>query len=194
MEKPQLPSEYRKGKVRALIMTSGNMLVNYYGIRFFVERKTFEYVPWKVTKRTGKLVPNQEYTRLKKDRGCEEILLNDRQKMLAFKIARNLSNNPLWKIDGESQKIILAHQNKVSEAKKRIDNFRKKYGKNFDTSKLPKELQQYVPKHKTTKKVLEGKKRAELKRLSNVIHVKKDEESKGFFKKSFMKFKQMVKR
>ncbi len=192
MERPQLPNKYKKDKVRALVMASGNMLVNYYGTRFFVKRKTFEYLPWQVTKRTGKPVSNQEYTRLKKERGCEEIFLNERQKELAFKIARNLSNNPLWKIDGESQKRILAHQNKVSEAKKKIERLRKKYGKNFDTDKLPQELRQYVPEHQTTKKVQERKSISKIKQIMIIPAQKPDEETRGFFKKTFSQFKKMV--
>lgn len=90
-EEIRMPNEY-KSSVKALILKSGNLLVNYHGM-FFFTTQNITYLPWIVTQKTGRLVPSAEYARLRKE-GCKIIILDQKDVLKAYKIAKILSEHP----------------------------------------------------------------------------------------------------
>jgi hypothetical protein len=85
------PSEYAH-RSRALIMQSGNFLVNYHGFCLFTNKRMI-YLPWIKTRQWGMLPPTPEYGRLKKQ--CEEFSLTLEQENQVWKIITQLLKNPL---------------------------------------------------------------------------------------------------
>lgn len=79
----------------------GNLIVNYHSM-FFKMTTSGKYVPWPPTIDHGKLMPSQEWSRLRKEiYGNDQLpleFLTDFQNKRAAKIADELRKDPLYKL------------------------------------------------------------------------------------------------
>ncbi|MCC7469985.1 MAG: hypothetical protein IT284_02520 [Bacteroidetes bacterium] len=96
---------------------NGNMCVNFHNTFFFMDRLG-NYKPWSQTLHHGKLMPQQEWMRLRDLSGGPETVkeltpyLNNRAKV----IAENLQKDPFYEMSEEAKQMAITNQDNYQKA------------------------------------------------------------------------------
>ncbi len=88
-------------KISCVLTSTGNLLVNYFGIFFFMTKRG-DYLPWCLTQKFGKLINSNEYGRIKNLASGEKTLTASQEKH-AKMYAEALSKDPLYFLTREQK-------------------------------------------------------------------------------------------